>query len=85
MYVEDCRAGLERFGPKLSQLYGQGESPMTITALNAALHAASDHPRWLERLASAGVPQSVVEVQVADEDGPCPWENSARFSCVATR
>ena len=73
MYVEDCRAGLERFGPKLSQLYGQGESPMTITALNAALHAASDHPRWLERLASVGVPQSVVEVQVADaDDRPLP-------------
>ncbi len=73
MYVEDCRAGLERFGPKLSQLYGQGESPMTITALNAALHAASDHPRWLERLASVGVPQSVVEVQVADaNDRPLP-------------
>ena len=73
MYVEDCQAGLERFGPKLSQLYGQGESPMTITALNAALHAASDHPRWLERLASVGVPQSVVEVQVADaDDRPLP-------------
>ena len=68
MYAEDCRTGLERFGPKLSQLYGQGESPMTITALNAALHAASDHPRWLERLASVGVPQSVVEVRVADKD-----------------
>ncbi len=73
MYVEDCRAGLERFGPKLSQLYGQGESPMTITALNAALHAASHHPRWLERLASVGVPQSVVDVQVADKhDCPVP-------------
>ena len=73
MYVEDCQAGLERFGPKLSQLYGQGESPMTITALNAGLHAASDHPRWLERLASVGVPQSVVEVQVADaDDRPLP-------------
>ncbi|NIP68852.1 MAG: AMP-binding protein, partial [Planctomycetales bacterium] len=26
MYVEDCLAALERFGPKLTQLYGQGES-----------------------------------------------------------
>jgi len=68
MYLQDCQAALERFGPKLSQLYGQGESPMTITALNAGLHAASDHPRWLERLASVGVAQSAVEVQVADGD-----------------
>jgi long-chain acyl-CoA synthetase len=68
MYVSDCRAGLERFGPKLAQLYGQGESPMTITALAAHFHADSTHPRWLDRLASVGVAQSVVEVRVADED-----------------
>ena len=68
MYVDDCRAALERFGPKLAQLYGQGESPMTITALGRSVHAGSDHPRWLARLASGGVAQSVVEVRVADED-----------------
>ena len=68
MYVDDCRAALERFGPKLAQLYGQGESPMTITALGRSVHAGSDHPRWLARLASVGVAQSVVEVRVADQD-----------------
>ena len=67
MYVEDTLAALERFGPKLSQLYGQGESPMTITALPAAVHAEREHPRWRERLASVGTPQSVVEVRVAGE------------------
>ena len=68
MYIEDCLAALDRFGPKLSQLYGQGESPMTITALNARMHADSDHPRWLHRLASVGVSQSAVEVRIANED-----------------
>ena len=68
MYVADCRAGLERFGPKLTQLYGQGESPMTITALATHFHADSAHPRWLDRLASVGIAQSVVEVRVADDD-----------------
>ncbi len=68
MYVEDCLAGLERFGPKLAQLYGQGESPMTITALSAAVHADKDHPRWRQRLSSVGIPQSVVEVRIADEE-----------------
>ena len=67
MYVEDTLAALERFGPKLSQLYGQGESPMTISALPAAVHAEREHPRWVERLASVGTPQSVVEVRVAGE------------------
>ena len=73
MYVEDCRQALQRFGPKLSQLYGQGESPMTITALNAALHGDARHPRWLERLASVGLPQSPVEMRIADsDDQPLP-------------
>ena len=31
MYVEDALKALDRFGPRLAQIYGQGESPMTIT------------------------------------------------------
>lgn len=68
MYVEDSCAALERFGPKFAQLYGQGESPMTITALSNQVHADSSHPRWLERLGSVGTAQSVVEVRIADKD-----------------
>lgn len=68
MYVEDSRAALDRFGPKLAQLYGQGESPMTITALSSQVHADRDHPRWLDRLGSVGMAQSAVEVRVADQD-----------------
>ena len=33
MYVEDVLKALDRFGPRLAQIYGQGESPMTITLL----------------------------------------------------
>lgn len=69
MYVADSQAALERFGPKLSQLYGQGETPMTITALGADVHADNTHPRWLDRLASVGVAQSCVEVRTIDEAG----------------
>jgi long-chain acyl-CoA synthetase len=69
MYLEDCLKGLERYGPKLAQLYGQGESPMTITALSSRIHAEKDHPRWHQRLSSVGTPQSVVEVRVADTEG----------------
>ena len=68
MYVEDSLLALERFGPKLSQLYGQGESPMTITGLGPEAHADRDHPRWLDRLGSVGTAQSVVEVRVTDEN-----------------
>jgi len=68
MYVEDSLRALDRFGAKLSQLYGQGESPMTITAMGPALHAQREHPRFLARLGSVGIAQSVVEVRVADGD-----------------
>ncbi len=66
MYVEDLHADIARFGDKFAQLYGQGESPMTVTALNREMHAMCDHPRWHERLASAGVAQSAVEVRCVD-------------------
>jgi long-chain acyl-CoA synthetase len=68
MYVEDAIKALDRFGPHLAQIYGQGESPMTITALSRTEIADRDHPRWRERLASAGRPFACVEVMIADED-----------------
>src|SRR6185312_13246740 len=71
MYVEDALAALDRFGPRLAQIYGQGEAPMTITALSKQEVADRDHPRWRERLASAGRPYASTEVMVADgEDRP---------------
>jgi len=69
MYMADLDHAHSVFGYKLAQIYGQGESPMTITALNKARHAETDHPRYRERLASAGTAQLVVQVRVADEDG----------------
>lgn len=66
MYVEDAIKALDRFGPRLAQIYGQGESPMTITMLPKQEVAARDHPRWRERLASAGRPYACVEVAVAN-------------------
>ncbi|MDO8875309.1 MAG: AMP-binding protein [Pseudolabrys sp.] len=68
MYVEDCLRALDRFGPRLAQIYGQGESPMTITTLTKQDIADRDHPRWRERLASCGKPYACVEVMVADAD-----------------
>lgn len=67
MYVEDLVQALELFGPKLTQIYGQGEAPMTITGLSKSCHADSAHPRYLERLGSAGMARTDVEVRVVDE------------------
>ena len=73
MYGEDALAALERFGPRLVQIYGQGEAPMTITTLSKQDIADRACPRWRERLASAGKPYACVEVVIADgEDRPLP-------------
>ena len=73
MYVADCKVAMARFGYKLAQIYGQGESPMTITAMGKAIHAAIDHPRYEERLASVGQAFTGVEVMIGDaDDRPLP-------------
>jgi len=69
MYVADLERALDRFGNHFVQIYGQGESPMTITALSKHEHADKEHPRYEERLASVGRAQMVVEVRVADDAG----------------
>jgi long-chain acyl-CoA synthetase len=69
MYAADLEHATAVFGNRLAQIYGQGESPMTITVLSKAHHGDSAHPRHRERLASVGVPHSVVEVTVRDADG----------------
>jgi len=68
MYVADIREALRVMGPRFVQIYGQGEAPMTITALSRQDICDTAHPRYLERLASVGLAQSSVEVIVADED-----------------
>jgi acyl-CoA synthetase (AMP-forming)/AMP-acid ligase II len=69
MYVSDLKRALGLFGPKLHQLYGQGESPMTITGLSKAVHAETQHPRHEHRLGSTGVARTGVAVRVVNESG----------------
>ena len=65
MYLTDLKAAMDLLGNKLGQIYGQGESPMTITSLTRPMHrGASD-----ERLSSVGVAHSVVDVNVVDDQG----------------
>ncbi|MBN9004316.1 MAG: AMP-binding protein [Rhizobiales bacterium] len=73
MYLADIQDAIATMGQKFVQIYGQGESPMTITALGRRWHEDVSHPRYLERLASAGPAQSVMEVRITDADGkPVP-------------
>jgi acyl-CoA synthetase (AMP-forming)/AMP-acid ligase II len=68
MYLADLKRALEVFGPRLYQLYGQGEAPMTITHVTKAMHGDTAHPRYDEILASAGFPRTATEVAVVDDN-----------------
>src|SRR5690606_15809231 len=82
MYVADLRAAMDVLGPKLAQIYGQGEAPMTITGMDKAMHVDDGHPRYLQRLGSAGVPRTDVEVRVVDaEDNPLPAGEVGEVIC----
>jgi long-chain acyl-CoA synthetase len=73
MYLADIRDAIATMGQRFVQIYGQGESPMTITALSREWHGRTDDPRYLERLASVGPAQSVISVRITDADGtPLP-------------
>ncbi len=69
MYLEDIKSAIAVMGQRFVQIYGQGESPMTITSLPRARHADVGHPRYLERLASVGTAQSCVSLRVTGADG----------------
>ncbi len=73
LYVEDELAALNCLGPRIAQIYGQGESPMTITAQApadiASAHAAGDR----KALASVGRAVPGVDICIADpEDHALP-------------
>jgi long-chain acyl-CoA synthetase len=61
MYVADCLRAIELFGPRLYQLFGQGEAPMTITGLPQSEHEKRTH------LETAGIARTGVEVKIFDE------------------
>ncbi|WP_197694724.1 AMP-binding protein [Mycobacterium sp. 852002-51971_SCH5477799-a] len=65
MYVESLRKAITAFGPIFAQIYGQGESPMTITGLRRADHESDDDAI----LGSVGYARSGMEVAVLRADG----------------
>jgi long-chain acyl-CoA synthetase len=62
MYVADSLRAIELFGPRLYQLFGQGEAPMTITGLPQSMHAEK------RRLETCGFARTGVEVRIFGEN-----------------
>jgi acyl-CoA synthetase (AMP-forming)/AMP-acid ligase II len=65
MYVDSLKRAMAAFGPIFTQLYGQGEAPMTITGLRRADHLDADDAI----LGSVGYARSGVDVAVLRDDG----------------
>lgn len=68
MYVADLEQALDVIGPRLLQLYGQGESPNTITCLSKPAHAEARACGDFGRYGSCGVARTGVEVRVVDPE-----------------
>lgn len=82
MYLEDVLKALEKFGPKLTQIYGLGEAPMTITGLPKAAYSDTENPRYLARVGSAGFARTGVEVRVVDAEGnDTPFDETGEIIC----
>ena len=64
MYVADLKTAVAACGPRLAQIYGQGESPMTITAMDRACVADAIARDDAARLGSVGVAQLGVELAI---------------------
>jgi len=67
MHVEDLKAAIHRLGSCLTQLYGMGETPMTITYLPRKDHILEGSVSQLKRLTAAGIPRTGVEVKIFDK------------------
>ena len=68
LYVEDCKAAVGALGPRLAQIYGQGESPMTITAMSRALLADVLASGDQARIGSVGIAQTGIELGIGGVD-----------------
>jgi len=69
MYVGDLVRALRVFGPKLYHLYGQGESPMTISGLTREEHEGDFGEAHMELLRSCGHVRTGVEIKIVDTQG----------------
>ena len=68
MYSADLIEAIDVLGSKFIQIYGQGESPMTISVVPRSIINDREHPKWTERLGSVGFPHSCIELRVVDDD-----------------
>ena len=67
LYAVDFFEAEQQLGPVISQIYGQGETPMTITALSTTDLLNLDKENKETIISTVGTPHSCVEVAIVDE------------------
>ena len=78
IYEEDLKAAVRKLGQMFVQLFGQAESPMTISYLRKEKHLLEGTPEPMKRLTSAGIPRTDVKVKIRMIKSCLPgkWEKS---------
>lgn len=66
LYVADYIEAEKQLGPVVTQIYGQGESPMTITSMKLPALAAKQGEQRQQYMLTVGSPHSCVDVRVVD-------------------
>ncbi|MEH7502727.1 AMP-binding protein [Neobacillus drentensis] len=67
---EALKRGLELWGPKFIQYFGQTEVPLILSILSVEDHLIGlENPAYYDRLLSCGRPTITTEVKIVDEDG----------------
>ncbi len=68
MYLEDLKEAVSKIGPVFVQIFGQGETPMTGTYLRREEHIIDGDEIQTQRLLSAGIARTDMEVKIFDEN-----------------
>lgn len=68
-YAEDIKRAVATFGARVAQMYGQGESPMTISAIRAEMLAEAVAENDSTVLDSVGYPQTSIDIRIEDSEG----------------
>jgi len=66
---ERLKQAIEKFGPVMTQLFGQTEAPMALSALSREEHVVSDPEREKQIFSSAGRQTVHTELRLLDDDG----------------
>ncbi|MEN4966784.1 AMP-binding protein [Brucella intermedia] len=69
MYLNDIEEAIEVYGPRFVQIYGQGETPMTISSLSRELVVDTTHPNCHKRRGSVGTAASAIEIRICGPHG----------------